>query len=89
MKPQLTHWMKSFLNEPGTQEGSTHRLCLLLILLSVLLWINYLTIIHGRFPEVPASLETLLEWLGGICVLGIGWGKWVKRGSNETAEPNN
>lgn len=88
MKPQLTHWMKSFLNEPGTQEGSSHRLALLLILFSVLFWVSYLILITGKFPDVPPSLENLLEWLGGICVAGIGWGKWIGKGGNGVAEPN-
>jgi len=70
-------WIKSFLNEPGTQEGSSQRLLLMQLVTVLLALLVYLTVKNGKLPEVPASLETLIEWIGTSLICGIGLGKGI------------
>lgn len=69
------NWMKTFLNEPGTKEGSSHRLLLVLLIAIILLMVAYLTAVTGKLPEVPTSLQDLVQYLGSILVGGIAFGK--------------
>lgn len=71
-------WIKSFLNEPGTKEGSSHRFLLVLLIATILLMVIFLTITTGKLPEVPGSLQNLVEYLGTILVGGVAFGKGIR-----------
>lgn len=70
-------YLKTFLAEPGTagKEGSSQRLLLFCLVLTILTLVSYLTIETSKLPEVPTSLETLVEWIGTTLVAGIFGGK--------------
>ena len=70
-------WLKSFLNEPGTSEGSSQRLMLVLIILVFLALIVWLTVKTGAFPIVPQSLFDFVQYIVTTLVVGIGIGKGV------------
>ena len=70
-------WLKSFLNEPGTNEGSSQRLMLAIVILVFLALIVWLTIKTGAFPTVPQSLFDFVQYIVLTLVTGIGIGKGV------------
>lgn len=69
------NWLKTFLNEPGTKEGSSHRLLLVLLIATVLVLVALLTIVNSKLPEVPSSLQSMIEYIGSILVGGMAFGK--------------
>jgi len=69
------NWAKSFLNEPGTKEGSSQRLLLALLIITILVLVTFLTVKDSKFPDVPVSLFNLVEYIGTLLVFGIGIGK--------------
>lgn len=71
-------WLKTFLNEPGSKEGSSHRLMLVLLITTILVLVAFITITTRKFPEVPTSLQELVQYLGSILIGGIAFGKGAK-----------
>jgi len=71
------NYLKSFLNEPGTAEGSSQRLMMVFVIIVVFALIAWLTIVKGAFPEVPASLFDFVQYIVTTLVVGIGIGKGV------------
>ena len=69
------NWFKSFLNEPGTKEGSSQRLMLVLLVITILVLVVYLTVSAKKLPEVPGTLQNMVEYLGSILVAGMAFGK--------------
>lgn len=70
-------WLKSFLCEPGTKEGSSQRLVLVLIVTLMFGLIAWLTVSKGAFPEVPRSLFDFTEYIVTTLIVGVGVGKGV------------
>ncbi len=70
-------WLCSFLNEPGTKEGSSQRLMLVTIIVVMMGLIAWLTIAAGKFPEVPRTLFEFVEYVVTTLVVGVGIGKGV------------
>lgn len=68
-------WLKSFLCEPGTKEGSSQRLMLVFIIVLLFGLISWLTILAGKFPEVPRSLFDFVEYIVTTLIVGVGIGK--------------
>ncbi len=71
------NWLCSFLNEPGTQEGSSQRLMLVTIIVVIMGLIAWLTLAASKFPEVPRSLFDFVEYIVTTLVVGVGIGKGV------------
>lgn len=68
-------WIVSVFSEPGTKNGSMQRVALFLLVVTVLVLVVLLTLKGGKFPDVPSSLETTVEYLGSLLVGGIAFGK--------------
>lgn len=70
-------FLKSFLCEPGTKEGSSQRLLLAVIIVLLFGLIAWMTVLNGKFPEVPRSLFDFTEYIVTTLVVGVGVGKGV------------
>jgi len=71
-------FLRSIISEPGTREGSSQRVAFLLLICFILAWVTRLVLLNNKLPDVPESFASLMQWLGGFIVTGIGVGKLLK-----------
>lgn len=67
------NWLKRALSEDGTP--SSHRVCMLLLLVFILNLIACAFFTTGALPDIPPTLADMLKWLFTVVVAGIGTGK--------------
>jgi len=72
-------WMAGVLSDPNDKQGSTQRLCLI-----YLLWVVGIVIIvvvayriYDKTIDIPTEVSSLIKFLVGLLVAGIGWAKGV------------
>ena len=72
-------WLAELLSDPNDQQGSTHRACLLLLILVVC--VGLLLVIAaaslGKKADIPTEASGLIKFLVTILVGGIAWAKGV------------
>lgn len=80
---RLTEFVRRQLSEPDGSPSNNRVLLALLIVVMLALLVAAAG--HGgwKLPEVPASLETFVEWTGGILVGGSVLGKFAAKGASQ------
>lgn len=86
--PAFFAWIGGVLADPNDKQGSTKRVCLMLVVLTVLLLLVVITVVTKKLPVVPDSLLYLIlalvaTFTGGLIAdKGIAAYKAVKGGDN-------
>lgn len=73
-------WLAGVLSDPADHQGSTQRVCLLLLTLVVclaLLVVVGLTVLAGKSADIPTQATDLIKFLTSILIGGIAWAKGV------------
>lgn len=72
-------WLGGMLSDPNDRQGSTHRVCLLVLIMAVCagLILIALATCRGNTADVPPGAADLVKFLVTVLVGGIAWSKGV------------
>ena len=92
---KLFSFIGGMLSDPNDKQGSTHRLCLILIILCVCGLagcVGYAMCFSEFITDIPTEFKNLIEFVITTLVAGIGW-KYgvagvvaVKTNQNQTSQ---
>jgi hypothetical protein len=76
---RLFSWLAGMLSDPNDRQGSTHRVCLVMLILAVCagLIMIALSTCQGSKADVPPGAADLVKFLVTVLVGGIAWTKGV------------
>lgn len=73
---KLFSYIGGMLSDPNDKQGSTHRMCLLLVILCVCALagcVGYAMCFSEFITDIPTEFKNLIEFVITTLVAGIGW----------------
>lgn len=71
------NWISRTLSDPNDDQGSTQRLCLLIVVTTTSVGFTALAIANGEPPEPGENLVGLIKFMVTAMVGGIGWSRGI------------
>lgn len=86
-------WLAGVLANPDDDQGSTARLCLFLIVVSIVVTLVGLVVFLGKYPEIPGSLSAFLLTLLTALIGKTIWDRKTEAGKEvadaKSGQPDN
>ena len=70
-------WIAEVLADPNDKQGSTQRVCLMVLVLTVCSLLLLIGVGLSPLKDVPVEMRLLVTFLAALLVGGIAWAKGV------------